>query len=136
MRFRFGSRADGERVSPGGAGLLPVNPQVRTCPGALANIQLCANKRLVHRSNLRLRLPNCIAAMGRWSVPVGMMHVRDVRVRVALPLMAMPMRVRLPGGVICGTGMLMVFVMHVRMATHARARDCDARRGAARHPYP
>ena len=60
-------------------------------------------------------LPNCIAAMGRWSVPVGMMHVRDVRVRVALPLMAMPMRVRLPGGVICGTGMLMVFVMHVRM---------------------
>ena len=48
-------------------------------------------------------------------MPVGMMHVRDVRVSVALPLMAMPMRVRLPRGIIRDMCMLVVFVMHVRM---------------------
>jgi hypothetical protein len=33
------------------ATLRPVNPQVRTCPGAPANFRLCATKRLMQRSN-------------------------------------------------------------------------------------
>jgi hypothetical protein len=49
-----------------------------------------------------------------------MMQVRYVRVGVALPLMAMPMRVRLPNGIIRGVCVLVMLVMHVRMGMHHR----------------
>src|SRR5262245_8865084 len=45
-----GSRADGERVSPVALTCFRSTPQVRTCPGALANIRLCANTAAPGRS--------------------------------------------------------------------------------------
>ena len=47
----WGSRADGERVSPVALTCFRSTPRSGLCPGALANIRLCARFGLVHRSN-------------------------------------------------------------------------------------
>ena len=46
---------DGRRKGPADtSSSRPVNPQVRTRPGAPANIRLCARSRLMQRSKFRL----------------------------------------------------------------------------------